>query len=709
MAEVPETSPVGELLGAVLKACGGDASARVRVSDKNDDLAALALAVNQLIALLGAHVEESARLRAAGAATEERYRRLEALIPGLVFTYQLLPGGSPCFPYANAATCDLYHVEPEDLLRDGSLITGKIHPDDRERRDRAIQRSAETLQPFREELRYVVDGEVRWHDTMLRVERQTDGSVLGHGIMLDITDRKRAEEALRESEAKYRRLYESLMDAFAGADMEGRLTEFNRAYEEMLGYSGEELRQLTYEDLTPEKWHPVQARILREQVLTRGFSDVFEKEYRRKDGSVFPTELRTFLMRDSAGRPSGTWAIVRDITARKQAEAERAKLEARLFEAQKMESVGRLAGGVAHDFNNMLTVILGFTELALEKLRPDDPLRDYLAEIRKAANHSKEITKQLLAFSRRQIVTRQPINLDELIASRKSTLSRLIGEDIDLRYLPGKQTLRVNADAAQMEQILVNLALNARDAMPDGGTLTIQTRVVTIDEAYRRLHPDFTPGGHVLLAIGDTGAGMDKETLAHCFEPFFTTKETGRGTGLALATVYGIVKQNGGLVNVYSEPGHGTVFKIYLPVIEAESTPPGVQQEGPAAKGEGTILLVEDEDMVRHLTAEMLKSLGYTVVAAATPAEAWSICQTGKRTVDLLLTDVMMPGMNGMQLRDRIVSVLPGVRVLFMSGFTSNDVLRRGVAEENLSFIQKPFSLTDLARAVRAALARDGS
>jgi PAS domain S-box-containing protein len=708
MDDVPETSSIGGLLGAVLKACGGDTSARSRVSGKDQDLDALALAVNQLIALLGMKTAECAKALEACAAAAERYQRLEAIIPGLAFVYRFLPDGIPYFPYVSAGVRDLFHLEPEDLMRDGSLLANMAHPEDRERRDRAIQQSFETLRPFRMQMRHIVDGEIRWHDVMSRVQREPDGCVQGYGIILEITGRKRAEEALRESEAKYRHLYESMMDGFATVNMEGRYTDCNPTYERMLGYSREELRQLTYYDSTPEKWHPLIARIAEEQVLARGFSDVYEKEYRRKDGSVFPVELRTFLMRDGAGRPSAMCTVARDIPERKKAEEERSELEARLFEAQKLESVGRLAGGVAHDFNNMLTVILGFTRLALSKLRPYDPLSADLAEIEKAATHSKEITRQLLAFSRRQIVKRQPTNLNDLIASRKSMLSRLIGEDVDLRFFPSEEAQWVNVDTTQIEQILVNLAVNARDAMPQGGILTVETEGIVIDAAYCRLHPESTPGNYVRLTIGDTGAGMDRETLAHCFEPFFTTKETGRGTGLGLATVYGIVKQNEGFVYVQSEPGRGTTFQVYLRATGVASASLETGLEVPPAKGEGTILLVEDEEMVRRLTAEMLKTLGYTVVSAGTPAEALSICQTAKRDIDLVLTDVTMPGMNGMQLRDQVLALMPEVKVLFMSGFASNNILR-GNAEESLDFIQKPFSMNDLGRAIRAALARDAA
>jgi PAS domain S-box-containing protein len=696
---------VGELLSVILKACGGDTSARFRVSGENSDVDALASAVNQLIALLGAQTAESAGLRETCAEAEKRYQRLEAVIPGLVYTYEYRPDGNSRFRYASEAARDLFHVEPEDAMRDGSLISGKIHPDDQGRRDRAIQRSFETLQPFREELRHIVDGEIRWHDCVSRPERQPDGAVLAHGIILDITARVRAEEALRESEAKYRRLHETMVDAFIATDMEGRITEVNRAYEEMLGYTSEELRQMTYQELTPEKWRRLEAKIVAEQILARGFSDVYEKEYRRKDGSLFPVELRTFLLRDSTGQPAGMWAIVRDLTERRKAEEERVRLEARLFEAQKMESVGRLAGGVAHDFNNMLTVIMGFTQLALEELPPDSPLREYLVEIEKAGNHSKEITQQLLAYSCRQLLARRPTNLNDLISSRRSTLARLIGEDIDLRFVPGEDIPYVNVDTSQMEQILINLAANARDAMPQGGILRIETQGIAIDAAYCRAHPEFTPGGYLRLAIADTGEGMDRETLAHCFEPFFTTRETGHGVGLGLATVYGIVKQSGGLIQVSSEPGHGSVFEIYLPAIEAA---PGqaAEQKPAAAKSAGAILLVEDEEMVRRLTAEMLRKLGYSVVTSGSPEEAISICRTSPQPIDLLLADVVMPGMSGIQLRDRILGFLPEMKVLFMSGFASDNALRRGITEENLSFIQKPFSLSDLDRAVRAALAR---
>jgi two-component system, cell cycle sensor histidine kinase and response regulator CckA len=427
---------------------------------------------------------------------------------------------------------------------------------------------------------------------------------------------------------------------------------------------------------------------------------VYEKEYRRKDGTIFPAELRTFLLRDDAGQPVGMWAIVRDITERRHAEQERAKLESQLIQAQKMESVGRLAGGVAHDFNNMLSVILGYAELIKAKLPDGDPfLKDVLA-IEKAANHSRDITRQLLAFSRKQIIAPRVINLNELIASSGNTLSRLIGEDIDLRLYPGENLWQINFDPAQIEQILINLAVNARDAMPDGGKLTIETENCHLDKAYCLKHLGFKPGQYVFLGVSDDGTGMDNEIQSHLFEPFFTTKEVGKGTGLGLATVYGMVKQNGGFIICYSEPGRGTTFKIYIPRVVEDGKAAEAPRETPVAYGAGRILLVEDDEMVREITKDILEELGYTVLSADTPQEAIALCEHRNTIVDLLLTDVVMPEMSGRELGNRIAVIRPGIKVLYMSGYTSNVIAHRGVLDKGVHFIQKPFRINDLANKI---------
>ncbi len=683
-----------------MKTARGDYSGRIDPSGRNDDLDVLADAINRVVGDVRERVAEWRGMENAFREITEKYRRFQSNIPGMVYLFIAHPDGSYSFPYVNAASRQLFDLEPDALMHDGTLLTGLIHPGDKARHEESLRRSAATLHPLREELRYIIKGEVRWYECIARPEPQINGDILWDGIMLEITERKRAEEALRESEAKYRRLHETMTDAFVRIDMTGSIQEANRAYQALLGYTEDELLQRTYGDLTPEKWHTLEKSVVEEQVLVNGYSQVYEKEYHRKDGTIFPAELRTFLLRDDAGQPVGMWAIVRDITERKHAEEEQARLESQLIQAQKMESVGRLAGGVAHDFNNMLSVILGYAELIKTKLSDGDPvLKDVLA-IEKAANHSRDITRQLLAFSRKQIIAPRVINLNDLVASYHNTLSRLIGEDIDLRFFPGEHLWRINFDPAQVEQILVNLAVNARDAMPDGGKLTIETENSHLDEAYCLKHLGFKPGQYVFLGVSDDGTGMDKEIQSHLFEPFFTTKEMGKGTGLGLATVYGMVKQNGGFIICYSEPGRGTTFKIYIPRVAEEEKAVEAPKETPVTYGAGRILLVEDDEMVRDITKEILEEIGYTVLSADTPQGAIALCENRDTIVDLLLTDVVMPEMSGRELGNRLAVIRPGIKVLYMSGYTSNVIAHRGVLEKGVHFIQKPFRIKDLANKI---------
>jgi PAS domain S-box-containing protein len=381
------------------------------------------------------------------------------------------------------------------------------------------------------------------------------------------------------------------------------------------------------------------------------------------------------------------------------------RIEAQLHHAQKMDSVGRLAGGVAHDFNNMLGVILGYTELAMERVEPDNPLHANLEKIQDAAQRSANLTRQLLAFARKQTVSPKVIDLNNTIESVLKMLLRLIGEDIDLAWQPGKEVWPVKMDPIQVDQILTNLCVNARDAIVDVGKLTIETSIASFDEEYCSYHAGFVPGDYVLLAVSDTGCGMDKETQAHLFEPFFTTKEMGKGTGLGLATVYGVVKQNNGFINVYSEPGHGTTFKIYLPRHLDKTVPlPEKEPDKLGEQGRETVLLVEDEPAILEMTTEMLKRLGYTVLAAGTPGEAICLAQEYPGRIDLLLTDVVMPEMNGRDLAKNLLAIHPGIRRLFMSGYTANVIAHHCVLDEGVHFIQKPFSMKDLGGKLREAL-----
>jgi two-component system cell cycle sensor histidine kinase/response regulator CckA len=398
----------------------------------------------------------------------------------------------------------------------------------------------------------------------------------------------------------------------------------------------------------------------------------------------------------------------RDITARLKAEEERVALEAQLQQAQKMEAVGRLAGGVAHDFNNMLGVILGHAEMAIEQVDPAQPLHADLTEIQKAAERSADLTRQLLAVARRQTVAPRVLDLNETVVGMLNMLERLIGEDIDLSWQPGVGLWPVKVDPSQIDQILANLCVNARDAIADVGRIAIKTGNVAVDEGHCARHPDFVPGEYVRIAVTDDGCGMDVDTLAHLFEPFFTSKDVGQGTGLGLATVYGIVKQNRGFIDVESEPGRGSTFTIYLPRQQGKADHIGTDRPmAPAALGHETILLVEDEPAILRMTARMLERQGYTVLAAGTPGGAIRLAQEHPGEIQLLLTDVVMPGMNGRDLSKNLLSLFPRLTCLFMSGYTADIIAQHGVLDIGVFFIQKPFSLRDLAAKVREALDGD--
>jgi len=401
---------------------------------------------------------------------------------------------------------------------------------------------------------------------------------------------------------------------------------------------------------------------------------------------------------NEAGNPLRTVGTAQDVTSLK-------LLEDQLLQAQKMESVGRLAGGVAHDFNNLLCVILGNVDLAMARVDGTQPLHKNLADIRSAAERSADLTRQLLTFARQQAVAPKVLDLNGKIEETLTLLRRLIGEDIDLAWLPGKGLWPIRLDPSQLDQLLTNLCVNARDAVPDVGKITIETKNSVFDEAYCTAHAGFVPGEFVLLAISDNGCGMDKNTMDRIFEPFFTTKELGKGTGLGLATVYGIVKQNNGFINVYSEPGNGTTFKIYLPRFESQHTIVDTAMAVAPPRGRGeAVLLVEDEPTLLESTGKMLEMQGYHVLSANTPEEAIRLAEEYTGMISLLMTDVVLPGMNGRKLSDKILLIRPTVKTLFMSGYTANVIAHHGVLDEGVHFLQKPFSLIDLAAKVGSVL-----
>lgn len=526
------------------------------------------------------------------------------------------------------------------------------------------------------------------------------------GFTIDITEKKQMEEALRENERRYHALFESANDAIFLMDGE-IFVECNSQALVMFGvnHRNEILGHSLMEFSAPRQSDGLSSEENAQKWLDTGLhgdTRKFNWLHKRKDEALFEAEVS--LNNLALNGRKYIQAILRDISERRRAEEEKRLLVEQLHQMRKLEAIGRLAGGVAHDFNNMLGVILGYAQLLKSSLPVGNSMYTDVLEIEKAAIRSRDITRQLLAFSRKQVIAPRVVDLNSMIDEMRKALSRLIREDIELRFTLEKDLWKVRIDPSQIDQILVNLAVNARDAMPDGGVLSIETRNVHLDDFYCGEHLGMKPGQFVMLSVSDTGVGMDEHTRSHIFEPFFTTKELGKGTGLGLATLYGIVKQNDGWINVYSEPGQGTMFKIYIPRmkedLQGEEQPEAVEIPSRA----GTILVVEDDEMMRGMVTAMLKTIGYKVLSTRTPQEALSLFEKGEVHVDLLLADVIMPGLSGKELADRVRSMLPETRVLFMSGYTSNVIAHRGVLEDGMHFIQKPFSMSELDRVISETL-----
>ncbi len=751
---------------------------------------------------------------------EEKYRGIfEDAIVGI---FQTTPEGR--YLSVNPALAHLYGYEsPQELMASVTDIGRQIYVDPGRR---------EEFKRLMEEQGYVWNFEYQVHDKdgrkiwlleNSRAIRDARGTVLYYvGTVENITDRKRAEEALRKSEERFRSMFEATAIGVAVADMNGHLVESNRRLQEMLGFSGEELHRRVFTKFTHPEDASADMELYKELITGKRDHYQMEKRYIRKDDRVVWVRLTVSLMRGAGNEPHFAIGMVEDITERKRAEealrqseaeyrsliqgaaygiyrcttegkfldvnpalvamlgydseaellaanlateiyrdpGERARivarhlerwdglevewkrkdgtpitvrlsgrvvrgtqselayfegiaeniteqrlLEAQFRQAQKMEAVGRLAGGVAHDFNNLLMVMRGYTELLLSRLSANDPLRRNAEEIQKAADRATSLTQQLLAFSRKQVMQPKIFDLNAVVSDTEKMLRRLIGEDIELATILGAELGRVKADPGQIEQVILNLAVNARDAMPQGGKLVMETANVELTQAFARQHPGVTPGPHVMLAMSDTGVGMDAETQARIFEPFFTTKEKGKGTGLGLATVYGIVKQSGGYIWVYSEAGQGTTFEIYLPRVEDAVT--ADQEEQVASQppsGSETVLLVEDEEPVRKLAREFLENTGYTVLEAEDPVEAMHLSDRHQGPIHLMVTDVVMPKMSGHELAQQMASVRPEMKVLYVSGYTDDALGQYGVLTQDSFFLQKPFSLDTLARKMRTLL-----
>ncbi len=580
-----------------------------------------------------------------------------------------------------------------------------VHPEDREQGVQNLRKTLEQDVPFDNTYRVIhPDGSIHWLHSFGYLSRNQQGQPLHiFGTTQDITASKQAEDTLRVSEARFRKLLQNVVHvSVQGYDINGVVTYWNKASERLYGYSDEEALGHNLLDLIIPETIREDVRLHIQQMYTSGQSGPAEELLlKRRDGSLVPVFSNHVVVNLSETKKE-LYCIDIDLSEVKRAEAERENLQAQLIQAQKMESIGALAGGVAHDFNNMLSVVMGHAELAMLETEPDAPLWRRLKQIMEVSRRSTDMVRQLLAFARKQIIAPRVLTLNDTVEDMLNMLRQLIGEHIHLVWRPGPEIWQVKLDPAQIDQILVNLCVNARDAIADTGNITIETQAVSLNDAYCTRHLGCKPGDYVLLSITDSGSGISPESLTHIFDPFYTTKEVGRGTGLGLATVYGIIKQNQGYIMVYSELHHGTCFKIYLPRhLEAVSEKTVREASTPLSGGHETILLVEDNEALLEMGVMMLKTLGYQVISAAAPQEALGLAETHCGAIDLLITDVILPEMNGQKLASLLTARFPRLRCLFMSGYTSDIISEQGALNDGVQFIQKPFSLRQLAAKVR--------
>ncbi len=574
-----------------------------------------------------------------------------------------------------------------------------IHPDDRAGVAAEVSWSLQTREPFALDHRIVrPDGTLHFlHGRGGVVTDAAGRPVRMLGAVLDITGRKKAEEALRRANDRLNAVIQSSPLAISTLDADGVVRTWNPAAEQLFGWTADEVigRPLPTVHGEAAEFEETRRRVMRGEPVSN-----IEVIRKKKDGTAVTVNLVAAPLHEADGRITGILGLVEDRTGVK-------RLEQQFFHAQKMEAVGRLAGGIAHDFNNLLTVITSYSDLLLEDFGSDDPKREDVAQIRKASESAAALTRQLLAFSRQQVLQPQILDLNDTVAGTEKLLKRLIEEDVQLATVLAPDLGMAIIDPGQLEQIIMNLAVNARDAMPGGGRLTIETANVDVDEAYLQAHPPAQAGRYVMLAVSDTGTGMDARTQAHLFEPFFTTKASGKGTGLGLATVYGIVKQSGGFICVYSEPGHGTTFKIYFPWAGERAQRSAAAPVARPRQGTETVLVVEDAAAVRTVMRQGLERYGYTVLEAPDGDTALQLAAKHHGPIHLLLTDVVMPGVSGPQLADQLVRLRPGIKVLYASGYSDDAIIHHGILEPGIAYLQKPFTRDALALKVREVL--DGS
>jgi two-component system, cell cycle sensor histidine kinase and response regulator CckA len=675
--------------------------AELSLLDRFGQLASLALENARLHEAAQRELDERRQAEEALRKSQGLYR---AIVDNSTDVFTLL-GLDEKVLYVSPAHRRLLGYEPDEVV--GRQALDFVHPDDAEAVSANMAATLRGEKTERDSVRRVRHKDGHWilmDGVVSMVEDEYGRPEMVLAMARDVTEQHRQQEFLATTQELYRTVVDNSRDLILLLDLVGSVQFSSPSGQAILGYERDELAGVSWFDLL----HPDDVEMVRSFVfesLRSGTSGAYVARVRHKDGSWIEMEGIPAPVLEN-GRMVAILGVARDVSERRRAEEERAALAEQLRQSQKMEAIGQLAGGIAHDFNNLLTAITGYGDLALGRLDAGSPVRRNVEEMKRAGERAAVLTRQLLAFSRKQVLQPKVLDLNDVVCDLERMLGRVLGEHVELVTALAADLGRTRADPGQIEQVVMNLAINARDAMPTGGKLTLSTENVELDELFVTRHHGAVAGQYVMLAVSDTGEGMDRKTLERVFDPFFTTKPQGQGTGLGLSTVYGIVKQTGGQIWAYAEPGQGATFKVYLPRVWERAAERAERAAAPRLLGTETVLLVEDEAIVRDLVHEMLETAGYRVLEAPSGADAIAIAAAYKEPIDLLVTDVVMPAMSGQELAARLLAERPELRVLFTSGYTEDAITSHGVLAPGTAFAEKPFTAAELGQKVRDLLDR---